>query len=136
MSDDTKAAMSDAGAKMVSTLLIWRLAILELIVMCVLTYCFFYQSWMGGTEWGDLSPGRQMTFKIGALGQIALVVKAFLSQTISTLKKGGTLPPDPSGGTTIWQRRQTQVDTVQERLPAPPAAPPQAAPGAAATGAT
>lgn len=111
----------------ISAILLYRLAILELTIMCAMAAGGYYLGAMGDTGWDALTADERLKFKIGMWMVVLPLVRSFLSQTIANLKKGNTLPPDLDGGngnTTAWVRRATQTDTVQVATSAP-ATPPK-----------
>jgi hypothetical protein len=108
----------------ISAILLYRLAILELAIMCTIAAGGYFLGAMGDTDWPDLTPGEKFKFKVGMWMVVLPIVRSFLSQTIANLKKGNTLPPDldgANGGTGTWTRRATQTDTVQVTAPPVPA---------------
>ena len=90
--------MSDSPAintaqRVVNRVWLWRLVIFELVITCAVTAGMFYQSWMtGDTEWSSLAPGRKMTFEVGITMQVLMVIKAFLSKTWPTCRRGSIFP--------------------------------------------
>jgi hypothetical protein len=122
MSDETKTSINDMGNRAVNALMVWKLAIIELSIMCVTTAGTFYLAGTGDEEWSDMSAPARMRFKVGMTLSVLAVIKGFLSTTVSTLKKGGTLPPELTGSpdTQTWQRRETDVQTLQIKTPPSP----------------
>jgi hypothetical protein len=116
------APQNDLGKRAVNAILLWKLAILELFILCATTAGTFYLSGTGDEEWYQMSAPARMRFKVGMALAILGQIKSFLSTTVATLKKGGNLPPDMNGNgdTKTWATRQTRTDVVQVQTPPAP----------------
>jgi hypothetical protein len=113
MPEPTPIQSPVTGSKVVNALLLWKLAIVELAIMCAITAGTFYLSGTGDEDWGQMSTAAKMRFGVGMTLAVLQLIRAFLSKTVSGLSKGDNMPPDPSNGGTGQWTRQTVVQAVQ-----------------------
>ena len=104
--------LQSMGNRAVNAIMLWKLAVLELLLMCAISAGTFYLSGMADTNWHELSDEQRFKFKIGMWLNVITLIKAFLSKTVSGLAKGGVLPPDVGGDTQMFKRTDTQTQTV------------------------
>lgn len=111
-----------SAQKAVNYLLLWKVAIVKLIIRCAIIGVTFYLGAMANTHWEDLDGDSRFKLALGIAVNMLTLLSTFLDKAEKSLATGDLIPPD-DGNTTIIQRKTTQVDTVQTTSGAAAAAP-------------
>ncbi len=103
--------MSEAIQNFKEIVILWRLAILRLLLACLTTAGSYYLGAMGNQSWASLDGDSKFKFFVGLMLATIAIVAAFLDKTTSRISSGQFTPPG-ADDTQIVTRTETQISSV------------------------
>ena len=128
MTTTKSADQQTLGDRAWTQLIIWKLAIIRLLIYSIYVAGVGYLGAMGNQTWASLDGDSRFKLLLGIMLGVIGVWLAFLDKSIANIQKGNPNPPNDNDGTGRWTKRTEEVTVAAGTGAPPPTAADPAAP--------